>query len=264
MSPAGVRLTTWELIFPRFIHSEFMTHREFSRNAASSRAIPIEKTIERVLQDPAMPVHWGKNQKGMQALEELTGRDKLEAQATWLYARDAAVRSARLMIDAGAHKQIVNRLLEPWTWMTVIASATNHANFFKLRAHKDAQPEFQKLAYLMKDAYEASRPQSLVAFDWHLPLIQPDDLGQKATWDQLQKISVGRCARVSYLTHDGRRDHAEDIALHDRLLTAGHWSPFEHVAQAMEHQSYNNPICGNFRAGFRQYRKTFQAEYVSA
>lgn len=263
LSPAGVRLTTWELTYPRMIHCELMTHREFGKNAASSRAIPIEKVIQRVLEDPAMPVWWGKNQSGMQALEELDLAGKIAAMDIWLAARDKAVEQARRMVAFGVHKQIVNRLLEPWCWMTVIMSGTNHAHFFKLRAHKDAQPEFQKLAYMMKERYQASTPQRLGAGEWHMPLIQDQDRLIAAGTGDLAKISVGRCARVSYLTHDGQRDHAADIELHDRLLTSGHWSPFEHVAQTLPDADLHAE-CGNYRRGWFQYRKTFENEYVAA
>ena len=50
------RLTSWVLEYPRFIHAEIMIHRVFSRNAASSRAIPTEKIIQNIIDDPAMPV----------------------------------------------------------------------------------------------------------------------------------------------------------------------------------------------------------------
>jgi thymidylate synthase ThyX len=252
LAPSGKRLTTFELTYPRFVHSEFMTHRMFSRNAASSRAIPIEKMIERVTQDPAMPVHWGKNQKGMQAEEELDGTELFAAKFDWLVARDNAVESAEKMLEYGVHKQIVNRLLEPWMWITVICSATEYGNFFNLRCHKDAQPEIRKLADMMAEAYFSATPKTLEYGQWHTPLIMDDE---NLPLDQRIKVSVGRCARVSYLTHDGKRDIEADIQLHDRLAQSGHWSPFEHVAMAANViTSY-----GNLR-GFRQYRKDFANE----
>jgi thymidylate synthase ThyX len=262
---SGHRLTTFEVTYPRFIHSEFMTHRAISRNAASSRAIPVEKMLARVKDDPAMPVWWGKNQKGMQALEELTGHERVMSEKEWLLARDHAVTRAESMLAWGAHKQIVNRLLEPFCWITVIASATDWGNFFNLRCHKDAQPEFQKIAYMMGDDYLSNKPR-FVANDYvHAPLVSSVDdwaildlagLDAKAQTDVIKKVSTGRCARVSYLTHDGRRDINEDIALHDRLIGPGHWSPFEHVATASSDQNLRS---GNFRGWF-QYRKDFENE----
>jgi hypothetical protein len=254
ISLAGVRLTTFEVTYPRMIHAEIMTHKMLSKNAASSRAIPIQKMLQRVKEDPAMPVWWGKNQSGMQASEQLEGAKLLDAQWTWLQARDRAVQAVELMELIGLHKQISNRILEPWMWITVIISGTEWANFFALRCHKDAQPEFQKIAKMMRHAYYTNKPVERLL---HLPLIQPEERrDQTLSFGDLKKISVGRCARVSYLTHDGKRDPQADIDLHDKLMVSGHWSPFEHVASAME-----DPVCwsANFR-GWHQYRKDFANE----
>lgn len=262
ISPAGVRLTTMEVTYPRMIHSEFMTHRMFSRNAASSRAIPIKKMIESVLNDPVVPVWWGKNQAGMQAAEELQGAALAHAQDEWLFAMKNAVAHCQALSDIGLHKQIANRLLEPWMWITVIVSATEWSNFFHLRCHPDAQPEIQKIAYMMEELYQINKPEVATV---HLPLIFPEDdlidfgaFNQAAAlskMDILKKISVGRCARVSYLTHEGKRDPTADIELCGRLIESGHWSPFEHVAVASPYIQWS----GNFR-GWKQYRKEFSGE----
>jgi thymidylate synthase ThyX len=242
-----------EVTYPRFIHAEFMTHRMFSRNAASSRAIPVKKMLERVELDPAMPVFWGKNQSGMQANGELEEPQKSLAQFRWMEARDAALFHAQALLDLGLHKQLVNRILEPFSWITVIVTATEWSNFFALRRHPDAQPELHYVADLMFAAQEDSRP---VAREWHMPYLQPDE--DKLPLETQQGVSVARCARVSYLTHDGKREIAKDLELFDRLKNGsgtGHWSPFEHVAKAM-----NEPIrCGNF-IGWSQFRKTFANE----
>lgn len=147
ISPAGGRLVTMELCYPRFIHSEFLTHRMFSRNASSSRAIPVEKMLQQVQENPAMPVHWGKNQPGMQAREEIfpnTGKDLWK-----IYAKQTAKNAEELNL-IGYHKQVVNRLLEPFQYIKVIVTATEWDNFFKLRLHEDAQPEMYELARCMK------------------------------------------------------------------------------------------------------------------
>jgi thymidylate synthase ThyX len=283
VSGAGHRLTTFVVSYPRFIHSEVMTHRVFSRNAASSRAIPIQKMIERVMSDPAEPVSWGKNQKGMQADEELDMLASLAAQSVWHRAMRQAVAHAREMVELGVHKQIANRLLEPFAWMETIITATEWENFFNLRTHKDAQPEFQHLAKLMKAAYESSAPSAVYGEGWHLPFVTQDELGLEIGEESLEAmlISAGRCARVSYLTHDGRRNLGEDIALAKRLQASGHMSPFEHVARPMTKDElwYTDPwyaktmpaelqwlaaqrhMCGNFR-GWVQYRKTMMNEAV--
>jgi hypothetical protein len=258
IGPAGVRLTTWELRYPRMVHAELMTHRLFSRNSASSRAIPNERLVAQVLDDPALPVWWGKNQSGMQAREALEGNALECAQVAWLKGRLEAVDLSRRLAAAGLHKQIANRPLEPWMFITVIVSATEWSNWYALRDHPDAQPEIAWIARRMHAAHHANEPTPLCAGDWHMPLVQAEDARAFNDAD-LRRISVGRCARVSYLTHDGRRAPEEDMALHDRLAgsSPGHWSPFEHVAEALP----NTTPSGNFR-GWRQYRKTFLGEHV--
>lgn len=254
----GNRLTTFEVTYPRFVHSELLTHRMLSRNSSSSRAIPIQKMIEQVQNDPVLPVWWGKNQSGMQAKEELDKYYQEAAIQEWLMARDDAIENVGLLSDLGLHKQIANRLLEPWMWITVIVSATEWANFFHLRCHPDAQPEIRYIADMMKAMYFTNKPREFTIdapLGWHLPLINSEDLecwaANDLSTEDLVKISVGRCARVSYLTHDGKRDPAADIDLHDRLQESGHWSPFEHVACPGIDMMY-----GNFKGWF-QYRKRF-------
>lgn len=246
------RIITWVLTYPRFIHAEFMTHRVFSRNAASSRAIPAKKLIEAVITNPAMPVWWGKNQPGMQAKEELTGDSLRIVQTAWLDGRDQAVKIAQELLNQGLHKQVVNRVLEPWCHMTVVATSTDYENFFSLRAHPDAQPEFQELAYKMLEEYNKSVPTEIGFNDWHIPFDEKMPEGIDVATKL--KIATARCARVSYLTFEGEIDVAKDIELHDRLSTSGHWSPFEHCAMP-----FPGGRSGNFY-GWSQYRKTFANE----
>jgi thymidylate synthase ThyX len=259
ISPSGVRLTTMEVRFHRFILSEFNTHRALSRNAASSRAIPIKKVIAAVRADPALPVFWGKNQSGMAAREEIEGASRDRARVEWQAALDNALASAERLArdDIDLHKQLVNRILEPFSWITVIVSATEWANFFTQRCHPDAQPEIHALAALMLDAYRASSPREIASGAWHTPLILPDERSLDSA--TLRKLSVARCARVSYLTHDNVRDIAKDLELYDRLMSGGangHWSPTEHVATPLDDP---RETCGNFR-GWKQFRKLFSAE----
>jgi len=286
----GNRLTTFILEYPRFIHAELMTHRMFSKNAASSRAIPIEKMIQQVQENPAMPEWWGKNQSGMQANEELDNivgkkrfplhlnepTDREWAKQLWLEARDEAIKNAKKLNELGLHKQISNRLLEPWFNIRIILSGTEFENFFALRAHKDAQPELQKLAYMMLEEYNKSNPKLLQSGQWHIPF---GDKIDKTKLDQIVKqevdeynhyeyvytelkkrIAVARCARVSYFNYEGKDDYEADIKLCDRLFgnNPKHLSPTEHVAQAQE----NSDWYGNFR-GFKQYRKFFNDENLS-
>ncbi len=274
VAPNGRRLTTQLWTYPRAIHSEIMTHRAFSRNAASSRAIPTEKLIQRVIDDPWIPSYIGKNQKGMQAGEELAEETRAAAVAVWLLARDSAVEKARYLVSHGVHKQVVNRIIEPWMWITVIVSATEWENFFGLRDHPMAEPHFQELARKAKAAMAESTPKKLRPGLWHMPLVDDSDLVEvgrlvgMCSDQELRihwaKVSVGRCARVSYLTHDGRRDIREDIALHDRLVgqVPLHASPTEHVAMALE-ENDGDVWSGNFR-GWKQYRKTLKNENLDA
>jgi thymidylate synthase ThyX len=261
LAPCGKRLTTWELTYPRFVHAELMTHRLFSRNSASSRAIPTEKLMAKVREDPALPRWWGKNQSGMQANEELDGEARTEAERLWLAARDQMLAAAERLGQVGLHKQLANRLIEPWMYITVLVSATEYSNWFHLRNHRMAQPEIAWVAKSMWQQYQEHQPSEVFEGGWHLPLIQAQEL---ITLDEptAKKVSTGRCARVSYLTHEGIRDFEKDVELHDRLCAGpstgepGHWSPFEHVARALS----TPDRVGNF-VGWFQYRKEFDTEH---
>lgn len=240
LSPEGVRLTSFKLTYPRIIHAEMCRHRMHSRCVSSSRAIPVQRFVEQVELDPYTPTHWGKNQKGMQAHQELTAEEANRAEIVWLRARDYAVHQAKALLDIGLHKQLTNRLLEPWMWVTEVVTATEWDNFFHLRCHPDAHPEIRLLAEAMREAMCVSRPARLGYEEWHLPFISEEDRESFQDSDpaalpsgELLLCSIGRCARVSYLTHDGRRDVTEDVALARRLLDSGHMSPFEHVASPM-------------------------------
>ena len=231
ISEGGNRLTTMEVTFPRMVLAEFNTHRMFSRNSASSRAIPVKKQIQRVLDSPFIPTYWGRNQSGMQAEEELTGTAREQAIQEWLIARDYAVEQVQNLLDLEAHKQLANRLLEPFMWHTVIVTATEWSNFFALRANPMAQPEIRTIAEMMQALYDDSKPQLVKEGEWHLPLIQSNERdGVFEFSEDAQKISAARCARVSYLTHDGTRDLQADLDLYERLVSGGHMSPLEHVA----------------------------------
>lgn len=252
LSPAGIRLTTLEVTFPRFVLAEFNTHRVFSRNSASSRAIPTSKLLERVENDPVLPLEWGRNQKGMSASDVLGEEEEAQARGIWLDARDAAVLRARRLMELNVHKQELNRVLEPFLWHTVIVTATEWENFFALRCSAAAQPEIRAAALAMRAAIDASRPGAVAAGAWHLPLVQADE--RNLDIETQKKISAARCARVSYLTHDGSRAIEKDIALHDRLKGERHLSPFEHVATPADDAEFHT----NFR-GWLQMRREIEA-----
>lgn len=268
LAPCKKRLTTITATYPRFIHSEIMTHRDRARNAASSRAIPWAKMMEAITNHPVIPIRFGSEQKGMQTGGEIAFPE--EARKFWLEARDNAVKSADLLAKLGVHKSICNRLTEPFMWITVVMSATEWNNFFRLRCHPDAEIHFQKIAGMMRDAINASTPDKLQNGEWHLPFISEDEKNSSNVEvtqyhgympiDVLKKVSVARCARVSYNTHEGKRDPEKDLELFDKLVKGsgfGHFSPHEHVAQAMDKDYRSGPFIG-----FKQYRKTFPLENV--
>jgi thymidylate synthase ThyX len=249
----GIRITTLAVTMPRFILAEFNTHRMFSRNAASSRAIPIGRQIEAAVMAPFTPPQWGSNRRGMQAGGEISDTER--ASAVWLEARDAAVRGAAELFSLGVHKQLANRLLEPFLWTTVVVTATDWSNFFHLRTSHEAQPEFRTTALLMQDAIDHSSPERLEPEQWHLPFINQEERTRLGTFTAAS-VAAARCARVSYLTHEGTRDTSKDIELADKLLRSGHMSPFEHPAQSLHVPAR----WGNF-VGWKQYRKLIPYEH---
>lgn len=263
VSPDNVRITTFELRYPRFVHSEFMTHRVFSRNAASSRAIPVAKMRAQVWNDPASPIHWGANQRGMQASAELTGLKLWAGKKLWSAAGKAACGFSWLLEKLGAHKQWANRILEPWQFITVVMTTTELDNFFELRHHEDAQPEIHELAVVMRHAYLLNEPvkrgtDRRRVENWHLPYVTAYERDSYPLAD-LRKMSTARCARTSYLTHDkANPEHKADVFLHDRLVASRpiHASPTEHQA----HPSWkHDKFFGNLR-GWVQYRKYIEEE----
>lgn len=291
LSPAGVRLTTLQLLYPRFIHAELMTHRVFSRNASSSRAIPVKKMINMVRDQSAMPIHWGVNQPGMQADEQLVGSHLIHAKELWLQAANSAATIAEQMMNIGLHKQVANRILEPFQHIQVVLTATEFDNWRELRRHKDAQPEIQHLATEIDIQMDRSIPLPLRPGQWHLPYTNEDTLmdiiaylkgrtdvearNDDTALDLARKISAARCCRVSYLKHDGTAASIEDdLALCDRLAAARpiHASPFEHQATPMtpgmgfaeegvSHiDLHGNAWSGNFK-GWIQHRKLVEASF---
>ena len=323
INPQGQRITSFILTYPRMIHGELMTHRMFSRNSASSRAIPFKKMMEMVEKDPFIPIAWQKDHRGMQGTEYFTKSDLAAAEfkeeipdtaiehltQVWLAARDNAVRHAKYANEIGLTKQICNRILEPFMWHTVLVTATEFDNFFELRcpkyqtpvsqsvepqkswrdltevhsnpenlerleANKDnwvfkmqhslsaAEIHIQALAEAMWDTYNESKPKKLEAGEWHIPFsdnINDDEILQKiakkeevshleTAYDIYQyyaiKIATARCARLSYMTFEGKIDYEKDIDLHDQLLASHHMSPFEHCARAMTDLEYYSFIKG--------------------
>lgn len=245
----GDELITFQEKFPRFILPELNTHRAFSRNLSSSRAIPTKKIIQQVIDDPAMPIHWGKNRPGMQATEEIASCESI-----WLHARDNAVRAAEEMVLEGLHKQVVNRILEPFMKVTAVISTTlpGFLNFLELRDHEDAQPEIQELARKMRDEWISGAKQYLADGEWHIPYLTCPDL--ESPIEERLMLSAARCASVSFNSiSDGKLidlDNANRIWKKLISSTPAHASPVEHQARA--------GFCGqksrNF-VGFEQHRE---------
>lgn len=269
----GKRITTMQLRYPRIIHAEFMTHRVFSRNASSSRAVPVAKLIDEARNETAMPVRFGANQRGMQdkggdyeaVLDVYVSGIKfrpMDPEEAWRFAANQAADIAESFNDAGYHKQVANRLLEPFTHINVVVTSTNWANFYGLRCHEDADPTMKALADAMWGAHQASTPTLLTRYDWHLPYITDRDLEMLST-EQLLIASAARCARVSYNKHDGSFPSFEDdLALYEKLVTAElvHASPLEHQAKPDPDQFWRE-LWGNFD-GFTQFRKTISNEAI--
>jgi thymidylate synthase ThyX len=255
ISPNGDRLTTIEVTFHRFVLAEFNTHRMFNRNSSSSRAIPVEKQLERFTFDAAMPISMPREQPGMQGGKELEGQDLLDAMELLGAIHSETARLINAYLEAHPdkktrlHKSVLNRPMEWAQWHTVLVTATEWENFFAQRCHPDAQPEMRAAAEWIREVLGQSVPQPLDFGDWHTPLIQDFERETLSSEDRMN-ISVARCARVSYLTHDGKRDLEADRDLYRRLLTSRHPSPFEHVATpALK----NKQPPGNLR-GYHQLR----------
>lgn len=278
----GAEAISWRLRFPRIILAEFATHRTFSKNTSSSRAIPITKMIKHVYDNMFLPSYWGKNQPGMQANSELDGPRLDLAKLTWKVAGKIACGLAWTMNKIGVHKQITNRLIENFSYVTVIMTTTDMKNFLALRNHKDAQPEIHLLATLMEHQYSRSTPRLLKEDEWHLPLLTQDER-QAFTIDEQIMISAARCASTSYQTVDGKEiTLAAAKNIFDKLTknTPIHASPFEHqlkpdrlveidwrvAGSKKKYQStkvWANPHLHGNTVGFIQNRKQISGESVS-
>lgn len=226
-----IRLITLALRYPRFILAEFNTHRMLSRNSASSRAIPVRKYIQGVLDDPIEPSEWGRNKRGMQAGEALDESAVQAAKAVWDAARADAVKHATALAELGLHKQAANRILEPYVHADTVATGTAQSwdKFLDLRLSEAAQPEIRLLAIAIQEAIYRSTPRLLYADQWHLPYAA-DEFAKAAHLTLMR--SVACCARVSYRRHGELAESIEaDKQLAENLHEAGHWSPFEHQAR---------------------------------
>lgn len=263
----GNRLTTFEIEYPRIIHSELLTHRQLSRNCASSRAIPFDKMLEQL---NGIPSRFGAAQKGMQDSGEehstpVYGWERYNSwdgefdvipvnpEDAWNEAKEHAIYYSKAFKEAGYHKQIYNRLTEPFQMIKAIVSATEYGNFFWLRDDIMADPTIAELARKMKEAYDNSTPQLLKAGEWHLPYIHCDYFGFKEgevsqhyylspdahisdeiSLEDAIKVSAARCAAVSYRNEDYSLEKC--LQLYKRLVgdERKHSSALEHQATPMK------------------------------
>jgi hypothetical protein len=286
ISPTGERMTTMEIEYPRFILAELNTHRMLSKNSASSRAIPVKAMHDFIMNSPATPVYWGKNQAGMKAKEELQASDLSMAKYLWGKAKEDAIHWAKAMADLDLHKQITNRVTEPWMTMKTVISGTEWNNIYWLRDHPDAQPEFGVLAKTMRAAHEASTPILLNPGEWHLPymvikrdkrgeIFYRDQEGNELNLEDARIVSASCCAQVSYRKNDDTLEKAHKIYRQLIESTPAHASPVEHQATPMDmdkdpcrwekvagitHQDRNGELwSGNLR-GWVQFRKLIPNE----
>lgn len=249
INPVGVRITTLKLVFPHVILPQVLTHRVFSRNAASSRAIPTAKMIERVQKESYIPV-WKLNQRGMQPAGAIADENVTAGcNEDWLDAMSYCLFKAESLRQRGVAKEQVNRLLEPFGHVQFLVTATDWQNFFNLRLDHHTQDEHQQLAYEIKQAMDRSDPDELGVCEWHLPFVTKEDR-EIHTEKDLLKISSARCCRVSYWLPEGNLPtYGQDMERHDQGIKDQHWSPYEHPAMALD----SDERVRNLR-GWMQYR----------
>lgn len=289
ISPDNVRLTTLQLHFPRIILAEINTHGALAKNARSTRAVPTSKLIKEVRENPYVPAKWGMNNPGMQSNAEIVDAEHIaELEKEWREAARDAADHAEKLFNKKLHKQWAGRVLEPYMWVDSVVSATDWANFFALRYHPDAQPEFEDLAKAIRKARDESTPEIVKPGQWHLPYIQKSDADlvyeyfeQKKSQflstgefidignfaDIYQKLSVARCARVSYAPFDGDGSIEKELQRYDLLVNSKpvHSSCLEHQATPDVFtdilEGVHKEEWGRFY-GWRQYRKMIPGNTV--
>lgn len=216
----GKELWTFELEFPRYILAEVNTHCILEKNSASSRAIPVKTSNELIKNNPAIPVYWGKNQSGMVAGEELGELEKEASKQVWLAAMHSAIAHSTVLDQLKNHKQVANRIVEPWQRMKTVMSGTEWANLFYLRDHPDADPTFQELAKVMIKAKSQVQPVELRYKQWHTPyvtrkiegdVIHYFSAGQELTIQQALMVSASCSAQTSYRKSDESLEKAMQV-----------------------------------------------------
>lgn len=260
----GTRIVTLECEYPRFIHSEFMTHRMLSKNSASSRAIPVSRMCENIDANYAEPVSWGKNQAGMQANSVLTDSAVEEAKKLWVETKNFSIAQAKKLHELEVHKQIVNRVTEPFVITKTLVTGTEWDNFFALRMHPAAQPEIQVLAREIHTAMQNSIPRRLTdSFFWHMPFVDWEEQegeqiffigGEKISLADALRVSVSCCAQVSYRKLDFSMEKAGKIFnmlnVNQNATEPAHASPLEHQARTLTMEKFEFPLAEMFGDNF--------------
>lgn len=297
ISPDGIQLAAIHMHQPRIILAEINTHRSMSKNTRSTRAVPTSKLIQEVRENPYTPIKYAENKPGMQAGREMSADDAAICERIWLEGAKNAADTAEQLFGMGLHKQWAGRPLEPYMWCDTLISSTDWTNFFGLRVHPDAQPEFDCLAEKVYLALEASTPTELYYGQWHLPYIEegesdevldytiktePKKIGASTliakAMENLRLLSAARCARIFYKPFDGNGDIASELDRAAKLQGPPlHASPFEHQATPDRlvhgtmsdstgdhlHVSWLNPkLHGNF-FGWIQSRKLMSFENIN-
>jgi len=272
------RITTVRCVFPRIILAELVTHRllfvdqtadlatlyeaydediphGLSKNAASSRAVPVTVMLGRTQNYPYIPV-FRNAQRGMASGDPVGDVKQAQALKIWTDMMAVCMAGVEMLAELGIEKGIANRPLEWFSHIEVLLTATEWSNFFLLRDHPAAQVEIRDLAQAVRKAMKASQPQSLYPGDWHLPY------AYGFVTENFAQASAARCARISYksLATGQPSTYADDMALFNKLTADNpkHLSPLEHPAVALaKHERHGNLM------GWRSLRKDMFGEVES-
>ncbi len=264
--PTGERVLTFSAMYGRLIHSELLRHRAASHSVKSSRAIPTKKYREEVKQNIYVPVKFGTKKRGMQAGKP-TFLSKFYGERVWRLSSKFACLFHWMMEKLDIHKEVANRILEPYVWVeeTITVEADALKEIAELRIHDDAQEDVRKIVEEMLYEMDKSTPVELKEGQWHVPYVvrkitngvmtYTDNNGKNLTSDEAIICSAARSARSSYANHDNSMSVFEkDIKLAKQLIGSKpmHLSPFEHQARPFKDDLEKNQYGSNFRHFFQQ------------
>lgn len=283
----GDELITYRLTYPRMLLAQVNTYKQITKITSSSRAQPFNKVVEVIENDPFIPLAYQRAHKGMQGTEYFTDEEEIrQRDLEWLTARDKAVEQAKKLNDLGVTKQVTNRILEAYMWVTQLVTGTREAyeHLFnqrcpeyevggvKGRSKKEmgldlsdeewltcnkghAEIHFMDLAEKMYDALRDSEPKELKPGELHIPYLDTPLMTPDLSPEDVIKYSCGLTAHTSYTTiGDGTKMTIEKArGLFDHCLENGHYSVFEMIGKAMSKDELDDPRRRGFR-GFIQLR----------